>query len=132
MDAMADPNKYPTRIAPYGLRMPPELKQRVESSAKANGRTLHAEIITALEYLYPAPTPLDDFKHEIGQAFHDFFSADTEQESLVAVGDLQMLMGQKLEEAIQGEVQKRLEERQTPANPADRKTKEVKDSDIPF
>ncbi|MGR3495221.1 Arc family DNA-binding protein [Citreimonas sp.] len=51
---MADESKYPTRIAPYGLRMPPDLKSRVQASADANNRTLHSEIIAALEEKYPS------------------------------------------------------------------------------
>lgn len=52
---MADPTKYPTRIAPYGLRLPPDLKARVEASAAANNRSLNAEIVYALDRMYPAP-----------------------------------------------------------------------------
>lgn len=50
---MADESKYPTRIAPYGLRMPPELKERVEAAAKANNRSMNAEIVATLEEKYP-------------------------------------------------------------------------------
>ncbi|MEL6584046.1 MAG: hypothetical protein AAFQ36_09460 [Pseudomonadota bacterium] len=46
---MADPSKYPTRIAPYGLRMRPELKAALQEAADEGGRTLHAEIIVRLE-----------------------------------------------------------------------------------
>ncbi|WP_139291294.1 Arc family DNA-binding protein [Paracoccus sp. SM22M-07] len=52
---MSDESKYPTRIAPYGLRMPPDLKERVEASAKANNRSMNAEIVATLEEKYPAP-----------------------------------------------------------------------------
>lgn len=50
---MADDSKYPTRIAPYGLRMPPELKARVQRAADSAGRSLHAELLHALEEQYP-------------------------------------------------------------------------------
>jgi len=46
---MADESKYPTRIAPYGLRMPPELKEQVQASADANNRSMNAEIVARLE-----------------------------------------------------------------------------------
>lgn len=36
-------------IAPFGLRMQPELKQVIEDSARANGRSLNAEIVHRLE-----------------------------------------------------------------------------------
>lgn len=36
-------------IAPFGLRMPPELKKEIEESAKRNKRSLNAEIVDRLE-----------------------------------------------------------------------------------
>lgn len=35
-------------IAPFGLRMPPELKDRLGDIAKANGRSLNTEIVARL------------------------------------------------------------------------------------
>lgn len=56
---MADESKYPTRIAPYGLRIPPELKARIEQAASINSRSLHSEIIAALERSFPKQDELD-------------------------------------------------------------------------
>lgn len=36
-------------IAPFGLRMQPDLKERIEAEALANGRSLNAEIVWRLE-----------------------------------------------------------------------------------
>ncbi len=36
-------------IPPFGLRMQPELRRRVEAVAKANGRSLNSEIVARLE-----------------------------------------------------------------------------------
>jgi hypothetical protein len=36
-------------ITPFGLRMQPELKRRVEAAAKANGRSLNSEIVARVE-----------------------------------------------------------------------------------
>jgi len=36
-------------IAPFGLRMQPELKQQIEKQALASGRSLNAEIVWRLE-----------------------------------------------------------------------------------
>lgn len=44
-------------IAPFGVRMPPDLKERVSAAAKANNRSMNAEIVATLEEKYPAPTP---------------------------------------------------------------------------
>lgn len=35
-------------IAPYGVRLPAELKERLQVSAKRNGRSLNSEIVTRL------------------------------------------------------------------------------------
>ncbi|WP_057057706.1 Arc family DNA-binding protein [Enterobacter kobei] len=36
-------------IAPYGVRMPAELKDKLQSLAKKNGRSLNSEIVHILE-----------------------------------------------------------------------------------
>ncbi len=36
-------------IAPFGLRMLPELKERLEAAAKANGRSMNAELVDRLQ-----------------------------------------------------------------------------------
>lgn len=41
-------------IPPFGLRMQPELKRRVEAAAKANGRSLNSEIVSRLERSFSA------------------------------------------------------------------------------
>ncbi len=54
---MAD--STPKQVPPYGLRMAPELKVRVQSAAAANNRSMNAEILATLETAYPAPQPMD-------------------------------------------------------------------------
>lgn len=36
-------------IAPFGVRMPSDLKQKIENSAKKSGRSMNAEIVHRLE-----------------------------------------------------------------------------------
>ena len=36
-------------IAPFGVRMPPDLKSRVETAANKSGRSINAEIVTRLQ-----------------------------------------------------------------------------------
>jgi hypothetical protein len=38
-----------SEIAPLGVRMPPELKDRLKSSAQENRRSLNAEVVLRLE-----------------------------------------------------------------------------------
>lgn len=46
---MADDRKPIANITPFGLRMQPDLKARVELSARENNRSLNAEIVYRLE-----------------------------------------------------------------------------------
>ncbi|MBF7978129.1 Arc family DNA-binding protein [Rahnella sp. LAC-M12] len=41
--------KGASQIAPFGLRMPEELKDKISESAKTNGRSMNAEIVSILE-----------------------------------------------------------------------------------
>lgn len=46
---MADDDRTPTaNITPFGLRMQPDLKARIEEAARASGRSLNSEIVTRL------------------------------------------------------------------------------------
>jgi hypothetical protein len=46
-------------ISPYPIRMPSELRQRLEESAKQGARSLHAEIISRLEASYDPEAFID-------------------------------------------------------------------------
>lgn len=61
-------------IAPFGVRMPPDLKERVSAAAKSNGRSMNAEIVSTLEREYPAPKP----------ASFEAFIANASKETLAA------------------------------------------------
>lgn len=44
-----------SHIAPFGIRMQPELKERLEDAAQQAGRSLNAEIVARLESSFSAP-----------------------------------------------------------------------------
>ncbi|MDA5495943.1 Arc family DNA-binding protein [Yersinia intermedia] len=46
--------KGASNIAPFGLRMPDELKQRISELAKKNGRSMNAEIVSIIENHFAA------------------------------------------------------------------------------
>ncbi len=53
-------------ITPFGLRLQPALKRRVEEAAKASGRSLNAEIAARLEASFQdGPLPGDDYERRI-------------------------------------------------------------------
>ena len=103
--------------------MPPDLKERVKAEAKRNGRSLNAEIVSALEYLYPAPTPISAFRDELREALHEMVDPDADPQE--AIDTVQWLLNSKLDDVIQGEVEKRLAERPKPQA-------DVRDDDMPF
>lgn len=47
-------------ISPYPIRMPHELREKLEESARKGSRSLHAEIISRLNSSF-SPKTLDDF-----------------------------------------------------------------------
>lgn len=51
----SDSTTFTRDIAPFGVRMPPELKERIQSAAKANNRSMNAEIVAVLMREYPPP-----------------------------------------------------------------------------
>ena len=51
------PDQKVANIVPYGLRMQPDLKQRIEATARANNRSLNAEIVSRLEASLDMPEP---------------------------------------------------------------------------
>lgn len=40
------------QIAPFGLRMLPELREQIEAAAKASGRSMNAEIVARLQQTF--------------------------------------------------------------------------------
>ncbi len=78
-------------ITPFALRMPPEIRNKVDQSAKENRRSLNAEIVARLEAtisieealsLMASGCPL----HEVGQML-----IDLAQERSEAIDDLQQM-----------------------------------------
>lgn len=53
--------KGASQIAPFGLRMPEDLKDAIAERAKNNGRSMNSEIIYILED-YITPPRVDDMK----------------------------------------------------------------------
>lgn len=46
-------------IVPLGLRMPPEVKEQIEAAAKANNRSMNAEIVARLQASFDAPPSME-------------------------------------------------------------------------
>lgn len=46
------------QVNPYPIRLTPELKVKLQASAKANGRSLNAEMLLRLEASFAEPKPL--------------------------------------------------------------------------
>lgn len=48
-------------ITPYGLRMPPDLKEALDASARQNGRSLNSEIVARLQQSIETDGAVPDF-----------------------------------------------------------------------
>lgn len=57
----SDPRPATSHITPFGLRMQPELKERLEKAASESGRSLNAEISARLEASFANEGGLTDF-----------------------------------------------------------------------
>jgi len=54
---MTDETKFPSQLAErFQVRMPDGLRDRIADAAKANGRSMNAEIVAALTEKFPEPT----------------------------------------------------------------------------
>ncbi|RXZ42699.1 Arc family DNA-binding protein [Crenobacter cavernae] len=60
-----------SHIAPFGLRMQPELREMLEESAVENGRSLNAEIVSRLETSFEAAGDLR--KASVGELLDELF-----------------------------------------------------------
>lgn len=47
------------QIAPFGLRMLPDLKEKIEQAARESGRSMNAEIVARLESSFQGPINMD-------------------------------------------------------------------------
>lgn len=68
-------------ISPYPIRMPVELRRRLEDSAKAGSRSLHAEIISRLE---ESVSPQDSAVERLQRAGNSKAKVDPQLESLLS------------------------------------------------
>jgi hypothetical protein len=74
----ASSTRPPTaHIAPFGLRMQPELREKLEKVANEAGRSLNAEIVARLQASFEAPqAPKDDGIQPIGGALTWYITAE--------------------------------------------------------
>lgn len=90
-DCAVEERKPMANITPFGLRMQPDLKARVEAAAKKSGRSLNAEIVARLEQAYPAPRPndglLDFWLQAIASAIADGMPEDQLQHVISTAND---------------------------------------------
>lgn len=87
-----DDREKVANIVPFGLRMQPDLKRRVEETARANGRSLNAEITHRLEM---------SLRENAGPAPFSWAKAATADAVQIEIEDLKRRV-QRLEENRQG------------------------------
>lgn len=66
---MAARGKFPSSVQDrYIVRFPDGMRERIKQVAKANGQSLNAAIVVALEAAYPAPPEADPYVAMIEEA----------------------------------------------------------------
>lgn len=115
-------------MPPFGLRIPPDLKDRIKRAAAENNRSISAEIIFALEQAYPAPAPVSEIQKRLDRLISKWEAASTGEERAELVDHLAQIRRQiaaVVEETTRARVAEELErERQ--------RNKPITDADIPF
>ncbi|GAB6044385.1 Arc family DNA-binding protein [Endothiovibrio diazotrophicus] len=92
-------------IAPFGLRMPPELKESLKEEADRNGRSLNAEIVYRLEMAMESSRSV--------AIAADGTALDTARETLLAGKKLAKDLLESLDAGLQVMEEKAAEEQET-------------------
>lgn len=66
-------------IAPFGLRMLPELKAKVESAARESGRSMNAEIVTRIEESFDSGADVASLKQKVLELEADLSAAQLKE-----------------------------------------------------
>lgn len=98
-------------ITPFGLRMQPDLKAKVEEAARTNNRSLNSEIVARLEYSFQ-PEFMKDAN--LSAAMQAVFS--TMQRRLDTIDDKGMVLESASREDLEAELAKRDEQRRREAH----------------
>lgn len=74
------PTKLSTsKIPPFGVRMGPDLKTKIEESAKANGRSMNAEIIARLEASFAIESQPPKYPHATEERLREIITEIVEE-----------------------------------------------------
>lgn len=96
VSAMADDRKPMANITPFGLRMQPGLKAKIEDAAQANNRSMNAEIIARLEASLSASLPAtsgDGIEKQLARTIELQTEAIGNQKKIIS----QLRLGQAME-----------------------------------
>lgn len=103
MSKKKPPEEKIGNVAPFGLRMLPHLKTRLEASAEARGVSLNSEIVQRLEETFDGATVLlpaavrrrievaannnhRDFEHELAFALDTMYPPDMDSDAVIIQG----------------------------------------------
>jgi dsDNA-binding SOS-regulon protein len=115
-------------LAPFGLRIPVDLKDRIKRTAIENNRSISAEIIYALEKEYPAPSSVAEIQKKLDRLMEKTVHASSDEERRDLVDHLAQIrreLASVIEESAQSQAQEFIERER-------KKNAPVSESDIPF
>lgn len=115
-------------LAPFGLRIPVDLKDRIKRAASENNRSISAEIIFALEQTYPAPAPASEIQKKLDRVIAKWESASSDEDRAELVDHLTQIRRQiaaVVEETTRARVAEEIARERE-------RNKPVTEADIPF
>lgn len=115
-------------LAPFGLRIPVDLKDRIKRAATEKNRSISAEIIYALEMAYPAPSPVADLQKKIDRVIEKWDSALSEgarRDLVDHLTEIRRQMSSVVEESARSRFEEYVEREK-------RRNAPVSEKDIPF
>lgn len=115
-------------LAPFGLRIPIELKDRIKRAAAESNRSINAEIIYALELAYPAPSSVSELQQKLDRVVQRWERASSDAERRDLVDHLTEIRRQ-LSTAVENAAKARAEEI---AERERARNKPFTEDDIPF
>lgn len=82
--------KGASQIAPFGLRIPDELKEKIQARARQNGRSMNSEIVQILLDAVDGPPAEDAFNVLLSKMANWYANVAPQLEQLKGVDDNQL------------------------------------------
>ncbi|MDX3805287.1 MAG: Arc family DNA-binding protein [Bosea sp. (in: a-proteobacteria)] len=87
MSARKKPDDKVANVTPFGLRMLPDLKERIEGAARQNGRSMNAEIVARLVESFEVEEKAERFYALVDVARQARVKLESQADELTAIAE---------------------------------------------